>query len=176
MRRRGDVELAFSKSLPPLRGKARMGGICRRQTETGHRTWHRQLPENYGAALPTQSESFGHGYVCDNVAGSGFGDKYRSTPMLSTSPVFPKSWSSKWMADNMPSRLRRMRFARRGWNGTVFMSFASGTMMYWRTPTASCRQSNKHSWICRADSPPTLTLPRKGGGDNTGRMSSRSHA
>ena len=165
MPKRTDIKAYGSSSLPPLRGKVRMGGIGLRPIAIVDQSCHHPSRDDCARLQPTQSSGSGRGCVNDNAADSALGGKYRSAPTSSISSAFRRSWSSKWMADNIRCNLNKTTNAPNGSSKTAFASSVSGTTKCWQTRTVSCRQSRWRYRSRRAGGPPTLALPRQGGGD-----------
>ncbi len=149
-------------SPPPLRGRVRVGGVCVHSDAR-----NKLLPYRHG----TPADCVKTPQRLRNAFGMHCGAS-RSTATASTVRcrlgitwwiycVWNAVSSSKWTAGSTRWKWERMRSGRAGLKARDSGSSDSGTMKFLRTPKAWWMSSGA-LWL--RISPPTPTLPRKGGG------------
>lgn len=145
-------------SPPPLRGRARVGGVFEAIVTPCLRT----TPAIYEITLPTRNVVCGHNCATSKSIVASFGGKRPSGRTLSISSACLKNSSLKLMADNIRSKPKKTPSGPIGWKNEVTGLSGSGTMRCLRTSKAWWRPSVPNFF--HLDSPPTLTLPHEGGG------------
>jgi len=169
MPKRTDIKsiMIEDQAPSPLAGEGWGGGYANVVALIAHGgLWRWPRPsQNVFERIPRRRRNIS-GNICAESGWmvSDFGAKCRWAHTSSILPVSPRGLLSRSMADNTRRDAMKTRFERSRSKDTGIASCGFGTMTSLQTRTASWKRFEQRSVRTTEQFPPSLTLPRQGGG------------
>ena len=161
---RMDIESALKSLSAPLAGEdgrvsGQEGGMATPIVRASQRAWCPNARGSSETTRPMPSSDCGNSCAVGKSAARDSVVRFPSETMSSISCATQTAWLSKSTVDS--TRNARTRNGHAGWRARTSVSSGSGTTTCWATPKAFTPSLNAF-WL--KQTPPSPTLPRKGGG------------
>ena len=160
----GARRIFFSSPLAGEDGRdsGQEGGAPKAPTRAKLSVWPPKTHARCAKLRPRQRSGFGRYSDDARSTAAVFADRFRSIPTSRTLSASRTASSSRWTAVSTRANQNAIGDVQDGSRDRASACCDSGTMRYLRTPKVSARRSKA---FCRNSIPPSLTLPRKGGGN-----------